>query len=100
MKRNAQLLVMSVVLLCACSIHGSGVVARGDHYAAARYAESADSLRAEALQEASGYCAQKQQKLTVIHSKDTPAGFGRWAESEVEFTCESNTALTQDTSPN
>ena len=91
---------MSVVLLCGCSIHGSGVVARGDHYAAARYAESADSLRAEALQEASGYCAQRQQKLNVIQTKDTPAGFGHWAECEMQFTCESQTALTQKTSPN
>ena len=99
MKQKPQLLVMSVVLLCACSIHGSGVVVRGDHYAAARYADSADSLRAEALQEASGYCEQKQQKLKVIHSKDTPAGFGRWAESEVEFICESNTAQTAENFP-
>ena len=100
MKQKPQLLAMSVVLLCACSIHGSGVVVRGDHYAVARYADSGDSLKAEALQEASGYCAKKQQKLNVIHSKDTPAGFGHWAEAEVEFSCgESNTALTQTTYP-
>ena len=100
MKQKPQLLAMSVVLLCACSIHGSGVVVRGDHYAVARYADSGDSLKAEALQEASGYCAKKQQKLNVIHSKEIPAGeFGRWAESEVEFSCETNTALTQTTYP-
>ena len=97
MKHTRQLLVMIVVLLSACSIHGSGVVARGDHYATARYAESAESLKAEALQEANGYCGQKQKKLDVIRSKDTPAGFGHWAESEVEFTCENNTALTEKT---
>jgi len=89
MKQKPQLLLMSVVLLCACSIHGSGVVARGDRYAAARYGDSADSLNAEAMQEADAYCAQKQKNLNVTHSKDIPAGFGRWAESEVEFTCES-----------
>jgi hypothetical protein len=99
MKQKPQLLVVTVVLLCGCSIHGSGVVVRGDHYAAARYADSADSLKAEALQEARSYCTQKQKRLNVIHSKDKPAGFGQWAESEVEFTCESNTALTQKTSP-
>ena len=89
MKQKPQLLLMSVVLLCACSIHGSGVVVRGDRYIAARYGDSADSLSAEAMQEADAYCAQKQKNLNVTHSKDIPAGFGRWAESEVEFTCES-----------
>ena len=46
-------------------------------------------MNAEAMQEADAYCAQKQKNLNVTHSKDIPAGFGRWAESEVEFTCES-----------
>jgi len=42
---------------------------------------------------------QEADAYNVTHSKDTPAGFGRWAESEVEFTCESNTALTAENFP-
>ncbi len=49
---------------------------------------STDSLTADAKEEGDAYCAQKQSKLTVIHSKGTPGSFGKWAESEVEFTCE------------
>ena len=79
--------------LCACSIHGSGVVSHGEnHYALTRQSGavwiSVDTLKAEAMQEANAYCAKKQQKLNLIRSKETPAGFGRWAESEVVFTCE------------
>ena len=89
MKQKPQLLVMSVVLLCACWIHGSGVVARGENRCTVTRQSGAvwvsvESLKAEALQEAGAYCAQKQKQLKLIHSKDTPAGFGRWADSGEE----------------
>jgi hypothetical protein len=50
---------------------------------------STDSLKADAKEEGYAYCAQKQSKLKLIHSKNTPLGsFGQWAESEVGFICE------------
>ena len=50
---------------------------------------SVDSLRVEALREASEFCTKNSKKLNVLHTKDIPAGpLGRWPESEVLFKCE------------
>ena len=88
------MLLAIVALLGACSIHSSGVVSRGEgrynvtHMSGAA-SSSTDSLKADAIEEVNAYCIQKQKKLNLIHSKDTPLGsFGQWAESEVQFTCE------------
>jgi hypothetical protein len=92
MKRS--ILIGVVALLGACSIHSSGVVSRAEarytvtHMSGAASA-STDSLKADAKEEGYAYCAQKQSKLKLIHSKNTPLGsFGQWAESEVGFICE------------
>ena len=94
MTNKHQMLLAIVALLGACSIHSSGVVSRGEgrynvtHLSGSASA-STDSLKADAIEEGDAYCGQKQRKLKVIHSKDTPLGpFGQWAESEVEFVCE------------
>jgi hypothetical protein len=94
MTNKHRMLLAIVALLGACSIHSSGVVSRGEgrynvtHLSGSPSA-STDSLKADAIEEGDAYCAQKQRRLKLIHSKDTPLGsFGQWAESEVEFVCE------------
>ena len=94
MTNKHQMLIAIVALLGACSIHSSGVVSRGEgrynvtHLSGSPSA-STDALKANAIEEGDEYCAQKQRRLKLIHSKDTPLGpFGQWAESEVEFVCE------------
>ena len=89
-----KMLLALVVLLEACSIHSSGVISSGeDRYKVTRMSgsasASADSLKADAMEEGDAYCAQQQKRLKLIHTKGTPPGsFGEWAESEVEFVCE------------
>jgi len=94
MTKKHQMLLAIVVLLEACSIHSTGVVSSGeDRYKVTRMSgsesASADSLKADAMEEGDAYCAQQQKRLKLMHTRDTaPDWFGQWAESEVEFTCE------------
>ena len=81
-------------LLGGCAVPTTGVVPRGDDmFTVTRQGSSAwvsvESLKSQALNEASAFCATKAKKLKFIHSKEIPAGaFGRWPESEVLFKCE------------
>jgi len=94
MTKQSQMLLAIVVLLEACSIHSTGVISSGeDRYKVTRMSgsasASADSLKADAMEEGDAYCAQQQKRLRLIHTKDiAPGSFGQWAETEVEFVCE------------
>ena len=45
-------------------------------------------LTAEASAEADKQCSGMGKKLKVLHSKESPAGLGRFPESEVLFRCD------------
>ena len=85
---------LASALFTGCAVPTTGVVPRGDEmFTVTRQGNgfwvSVESLKTQALNEASAFCGAKAKKLKLIHSKEIPAGaLGRWPESEVLFKCE------------
>lgn len=87
-------IVLCAVVLAGCATPTTGVIPRGEGLATVTRQGSGawvstDSLRADAIQEASAHCGKQGKQVKVVHTKEIQAGaFGRWPESEVLFRCE------------
>lgn len=86
-------LVILVALVSACASN-SGVVPIGpDTYMVSRQAATGFSgsgtLKAEAFQEASKYCAEQNKKLQVVNTSEAQPPFilGNFPKAEVQFMC-------------
>lgn len=87
-------IAVCAVVLAGCATPTTGVVPRGEGLSTVTRQGSGawvstDSLRADAIQEASAHCGKQGKQVKVVHTKEIQAGaFGRWPESEVLFRCE------------
>ncbi len=86
-------IVAPALLLAACAAN-SGVVRTGpDAYIVSRQAATGFSgsgtLKAEAVQEASQYCAAQGKDMTVTNTIEAqpPYLLGNYPKAEVQFTC-------------
>jgi hypothetical protein len=84
---------VTCALLCGCAVN-SGVVPNGQNtFLVSRQAASGFSgsggLKAEALTEASRYCASEQKSLSVLDVREAQPPFvmGNFPKAEVQFTC-------------
>lgn len=89
--RGALLAVLFLVAGCASN---SGVVAIGmDTFMVSRQAATGFSgsgtLKAEAFQEASQYCAAQRKKLQIVSTSEAqpPYVFGNFPKAEIQFMC-------------
>lgn len=86
-----KIIIFVVIALAGCASQTGVVATGGDSYMVSRqdngFSAAVGSLKAENLKEASGFCAQKGQKFTVLNSEDIPRALGKIPQSTLYFKC-------------
>ncbi len=99
MKRVIVILSSTVIMGCTAT----GVVPMGqDTFMIGRQGSalaSTSALKGESFKEASEYCSKSGKAVFIVNTREVPGGFGRLAESEIQFRClePGNPALQQST---
>lgn len=80
------------LLLCACADVSSVVPTGQGTYMVTAHGvmgwSSGGAQKARAFEAANRYCAAKGERMVPITTHETPSGFGKIAEGEVNFRCE------------
>ncbi len=80
-------------LLIGCATPTTGIIPRGEgintvtHQANWDFT-STDTLKNNAILEASAYCQRTSKGVKVIHTKEIQGGLDRFPEAEILFKCE------------
>jgi hypothetical protein len=87
------MLLASASLLCGCAAQSGVVDMGGGQYFVSRQAATGiggmGNLRADALREASAYCAAQSKRLEVVTVEEPPGPYilGKYPRSDITFHC-------------